>query len=90
MQTVTLQIKENRLEQFLKIIDGLKQDIVEECIVSTDEEYYNLLQFYKDKEMLSSRLADIQAGKAMLLDSEQYKEKMDKYKILLDQKHAGC
>ncbi len=81
MQTVTLQIREDRLEQFLKIIDGLKKDMVEHCIVSTDEEvdYLNSAQFHKDKKMLNARLEDIQNTKATLISQKQYKEKMDEF-----------
>ncbi len=92
MQTVTLQIKEDRLEQFLKIVDGLKKDMVEHCMVSIDEdaEYLNSAQFKKDKEMLNSRLEDIHNGKATLLTEEQYKDKMDKFTANLEQKYADC
>ncbi len=92
MQTVTLQIKEDRLEQFLKIVDGLKKDMIEHCVVSTDEdaEYLNSEQFKKDKEMLNSRLEDIHNGKAILLTEEQYRDKMDKFTAHLEQKYADC
>ena len=92
MQTVTLQIKEDRLEQFLKIVDGLKKDMVEHCVISTDEdtEYLNSEQFKKDKEMLNSRLEDIHNGKATLLTEEQYKDKMNKFTASLEQKYADC
>ena len=90
MQTVTLHIKKDRIDQFLKIIDGLKKDMVEECIVSTDEDvaYLRSTKFQQDKTMLNSRLEDIHNGKATLLTQEQYRNKMDTFMENLEQKYA--
>jgi len=90
MQTVTLQVREDRIEQFLTIIDGLKKDMVEHCEVSPYKEgvYESSKQFEKDKKMFNARLEDIHHNKATLLTKEKYKEKMDKFTASLEQKYA--
>ena len=90
MQTVTLQIREERLEQFLKIIDALKEDMVEEYLLLPKDEtaYLTSVQFQKDRERLQARLEDISSGKATLLTEDLYREKMDGFISDLKRKYA--
>ena len=90
MLTVTLQVREDRLEQFLKIIDALKEDMVEEYILLSqdDAEYLTSAQFQKDRKRLHARLEDINAGKATLLTEDVYREKMEGFISDLKQKYA--
>ncbi len=90
MQTVTLQVREDRLEQFLKIIDGLKDDMVEEYVLlpKNEAEYLSFAQFQEDRKQLHARLEDIISGKATLLTEDVYREKMDGFISDLKQKYA--
>ena len=90
MQTVTLQIREERLEQFLKIIEGLRNDIVEtyEVIDHPDEDYLMSENFRKDKKMFHQRLEDIRQKEATLLREEAYREKMADFVSDLKKRYA--
>ncbi len=90
MQTVTLRIREERLEQFLKIIDALKEDMVEEYLLlpKDEAEYLTSAQFQKDREQLHARLEEISSGKATLLTEDVYREKMNGFISDLKQRYA--
>ena len=90
MQTVTLQVREDRLEQFLKIIDALKEDMVEAYVLlpKDEAEYLTSAQFQKDRKRLHARLEEINSGKATLLTEDVYRKKMDGFISDLKQKYA--
>jgi len=89
MQTVTLQIREERIEEFLKIIEGLRTDMVEAYeIIDHQDDYLTSEQFHKDKKMFHRRLQDIQQQRATLLTEEDYREKMADFVADLKKRYA--
>ena len=79
MHTVTLQIKENKLEEFLIILNNLKEDLIEKFTITNKEEekYLKSEQFLKDKKKLQERLKKIEEGKAVLYTQEEFERKIN-------------
>ena len=70
MQTIQFDIENNKIDTFLTLIENLKEGMIQNLKVSsndtTDKEFQSYMkttQFQKDKEMLQERFADIQSGK---------------------------
>ncbi len=90
MRTVTLQVRDDRLEQFLKIIEALKDDMVDAYALLPEEEaeYLFSAKFQQDRKLLHSRLEDIRTGRATLLTEDVYQEKMKEFTTELKQRYA--
>ncbi len=90
MQTVTLQVRDDRLEQFLKILEDLKNDMIESYALCPEDEttYLSSVKFQKDRKLLHNRLEDIRAGRAILLTEDRYQEKMREFTAELKQRYT--
>ena len=86
MQTIQLQIEDNKVDQFLNIIDNLKDGIVKNFTVSQDDtlnkstiKYMKTKQFKKNKKYFQKCLEDIESGKSKLVPFEFGLDELDSF-----------
>ncbi len=85
MQTLTINIQDNFMQDFLAIIEHygdkiqLKKDKNLEC-----DPY-----FYERKKQLQQDIDDIDSGKVKMLSQEQYDKEMNSFFTELKLKHAN-
>lgn len=84
MQTVHLQIEDNKLDTFLTILSSFKDDLVKSFTVSQDEKlddatikYLNAKQFEEDKAYFQKCLEDIENGESELISHDMVWEQID-------------
>jgi len=91
MQTITLQIKDEKVDEFLVILNNLKEDLIDTFTLTNNEEkeYLKSEQFLKDKKKLEQTLKDIEDGKAVLYTQEEFYDKMNYFMDDLRSKYAN-
>ena len=91
MQTITLQIKDEKVDEFLVILNNLKDDLIDTFTLtnSDEKEYIKSEQFLKDKTKLEQTLQDIEDGKAILYTQEEFQNKMNYFINDLRNKYAN-
>jgi len=91
MQTITLQIKDEKVDEFLVILNNLKEDLIDTFTLTNNEEkeYLKSEQFLKDKKKLEQTLQDIEDGKAILYTQEEFQNKMNYFMNDLRNKYAN-
>ncbi len=74
MQTIQLEIEDNKVDVFLNIIQNLKDGIVKNFTIKNNDildddtiEYIKTEQFQKDKQYFHKCLEDIESGKSKLI-----------------------
>ena len=91
MQTIHLEVNENKLQTVLTLLENLKDGIIENITIESDkdlQEYQNSKQFEEDKASFQKCLADIESGKTKTLSQEEYEVRMNDFTSALRQKHA--
>ncbi|MFK5975265.1 MAG: hypothetical protein QM493_02045 [Sulfurovum sp.] len=73
MQTLTVQVQDNFVQDFLTIIDHYKDKIQLKKDKNLEYDPY----FYERKKQLQKDIEDIDNGKAEILSSEQFDIEMD-------------
>ena len=74
MQTIHIQVEDNKLNTFLTLIDNLKDGIVKNVSIQTSElenDYITSEQFQKDKEYFQQCLTDIENGKTQTISHDE-------------------
>jgi len=91
MQTITLQIKDEKVDEFLVILNNLKDDLIDTFTLTNNDEkeYLKSEQFLKDKKKLEQTLQDIEDGKAILYTQEEFQNKMNYFINDLRNKYAN-
>ena len=86
MQTIQFNIDDNRLDTFLTLIENLKDGMIKNLTVSSDNHldedtlaYMKTSQFQKDKVMLQQRLADIESGKTTCIPWDEGFDELDSF-----------
>ena len=86
MQTIQFDIEDSKLNTFLTLIENLKDGIIQNLTVSSDNKldedtiaYMKTPQFQKDKAMLQQRLADIESGKTTCVPWDEGFDELDTF-----------
>jgi len=86
MQTIQFNIEDNKLDTFLTLIENLKDGMIKNLTVSSDNHldedtlaYMKTSQFQKDKAMLQQRLADIESGKTTCIPWNEGFDELDAF-----------
>ncbi len=86
MQTIQLDIEDNKVETFLTLIENLKEGMIHNLTISKKspvdaqmQSYLDSLQFQKDKTMLQQRVADIVSGKTICRPWEEGFDELDTF-----------
>lgn len=83
MQTIQLQIDDNKLDTVLNLIENLKDGIVKNITIKSDgldaetKAYLETEQFQKDKAYFQECYDDIKSGKTKCLSHDEVWEKID-------------
>ncbi len=86
MQTIQVQVEDNKVDIFLNLVKNLKDGIVKNLTIKTDDiidkntaEYMKTKQFKKDKKYFQRCLDDIDSGETKLLSHNEVWEQIDKH-----------
>ena len=86
MQTIQFDIEDSKLNTFLTLIENLKDGMIQNLTVSSDNKldeetiaYMKTTQFQKDNEMLQQRLADIESGKTTCVPWDEGFDELDTF-----------
>jgi hypothetical protein len=85
MQTLTVNIQDNFLQDFLAIIDHYSDKIQLKKDKNLEYDPY----FYERKEQLQQDIIDIDNGEIEMLSQEQYDKEIDSFFIDLKSKYAN-
>ncbi len=88
MQTMILEIPDNKIDIMLNIVKSLKDDIVNKFEVK-DTNLVNDSYFYERKEHVSQTIDDIESGKIKMHASEEFEDEMDLFVADLTKKYAN-
>jgi len=95
MQTIKLQIEDNKLDTFLIVLNSLKEGIVKSCTINNEDKldpqtlsYIKTEQFQKDKVYFQECLDDIDSGKSKSLNEDEYEANMSDFVNNLKSKYA--
>ena len=99
MQTIHLQVEDNKLEAVLKMLSNFKEDLVkslkvvpqvsDEKLDEQTQKYLKSEQFLKDKAYFQKCLEDIESGESELISHEDYIIEMGKFTENLKLKYAN-
>jgi hypothetical protein len=84
MQTLTLNIQDNFVQDFLTIIEHYKDKVQ----LQKDENLVNDPYFYERQKQLKQDIDDIDSGKITMLSQEQYNTEMNDFFTQLKSEHA--
>jgi hypothetical protein len=84
MQTLTLNIQDNFVQNFLTIIEHYKDKVQ----LQKDENLVNDPYFYERQKQLKQDIDDIDSGKITMLSQEQYNTEMNDFFTQLKSEHA--
>jgi len=85
MQTIQLQVEDNKLHTFMTVIENLKDGIVKNIKIESSEldedtkAYMQTEQFQNDKEYFQNTLADIESGKTECLTHDEVWEQIENH-----------
>jgi len=85
MQTLTVNIQDNFLQDFLAIIDHYSDKIQLKKDKNLEYDPY----FYERKKQLQQDIIDIDNGEIEMLSQEQYDKEIDSFFIELKSKYAN-
>ena len=75
MQTLTIEVKDNFMTEFMKIIDNAKDNI----IVKKDKNLEHDSYFYERKKQLQKDIDDIDNNKIKMINNEDFWEEIDSF-----------
>ena len=75
MQTLTIEVKDDFMTEFMKIIDTLKDNV----IIKEDENLELDPYFYERQKKLQKIRDDIKSEKVQMIDDEEFWEDIDAY-----------
>ena len=86
MQTIQVDIEDNKVDAFLTLIDNLKEGMVQNLrVLGNDsigtelQDYMESTKFQTDKTILQERLADIKSGKTTCVPLEEGLSDLDRF-----------
>ena len=85
MQTLTINIQDNFMQDFLAIIEHYGDKIQ----IKKDKNLEYDPYFYERKKQLQQDINDIDSGKIEMLSQEEYDEEMNNFFIELKSKYAN-
>jgi len=85
MQTLTIEVKDDFMAEFMKIIDNAKDNI----IIKKDENLEIDPYFYERQKKLQQIRDDIKSGKSKTTSFEDFELEMDKFEKELEVKYAS-
>ncbi len=85
MQTLTIEVKDDFMIEFMKIIDTVKDNV----IVKKDKNLEYDPYFYERQKKLQKIRDDIKSGKAQMLTQEQYDTEMEQFFDKLEKQYAN-
>jgi len=85
MKTLTIEVKDDFMAEFMKIIDDLKDNV----IIKKDKNLELDPYFYERQKELQKIRDDIKSGKAEMLTQEQYDTEMEQFFEKLEKQYAN-
>lgn len=85
MQTLTIEVKDDFMIEFMKIVDNAKDNI----IVKKDKNLEFDPHFYERQKKLQKIRDDIKSGKSKTTSFEDFELEMDKFEKELEVKYAS-
>lgn len=85
MQTLTINVQDNFMQDFLAIIEHYSDKIQLKKDKNLEYDPY----FYERKKQLQQDISDIDSGKIEMLSQEQYDKEMNSFFIELESKYAN-
>ena len=85
MQTLTIEVKDDFMTEFMKIIDTVKDNV----IVKKDKNLELDPYFYERQKKLQKIRDDIKSGKTKMLSQKQYDEEMEDFFEKLEKEYAN-
>ena len=85
MQTLTIEVKDDFMTEFMKMIDNAKDKIV----IKKDKNLELDPYFYERKKELQKIRDDIKSGKTQMLSQKQYDDEMEAFFEKLEKEHAN-
>jgi len=85
MQTLTVNIEDGFIQDFLSIVEHYKGKIEIQKDKNLEYDPY----FYERKQQLQQDISDIDSGKVKMLSQEQYNEEMNSFLTELESKYAN-
>lgn len=85
MQTLTINIQDNFIQDFLSIVEHYKGKIQIQKDTNLEYDPY----FYERKKQLQQDIDDIESGKIEMLSQEQYDDEMNSFFTELKSKYAN-
>jgi len=85
MQTLTINIQDGFIEDFLSIVEHYKGKIQIQKDKNLEYDPY----FYERKQQLQQDVSDIESGKIAMLSQEQYHKEMNDFFKKLKSKYAN-
>ncbi len=85
MQTLTIEVKDDFMIEFMKMIDTVKDNV----IVKKDKNLEYDPYFYERQKKLQKIRDDIKSGKAQMLTQEQYDTEMEQFFDKLEKQYAN-
>ena len=85
MQTLTIQVKDDFMIEFMKIIDTVKDNVVIQKDKNLEYDPY----FYERQKKLQQIRDDIKSGKTEMLTQKQYDKEMEQFFEKLESQYAN-
>jgi len=85
MQTLTIEVKDDFMTEFMKFIDTVKDNVVVQKDKNLELDPY----FYERQKKLQQIRDDIKSGKTKMLSQKQYDDEMEKFFEKLEKEHAN-
>ncbi len=85
MQTLTIQVKDDFMAEFMKMIDTVKDNVVIQKDKNLEYDPY----FYERQKELQQIIDDIKSGKTEMLTQKQYDKEMEQFFEKLENKYAN-
>ncbi len=85
MQTLTIQVKDDFMTEFMKMIDTVKDNVV----IQKDENLEYDPYFYERQKKLQQIRDDIKSGKTEMLTQKQYDKEIEQFFEKLESQYAN-
>ena len=84
MQTIQLQVKDGYMQNVLKMLESVKDIMIEKIEIQKDQNLELDPYFYERRDELHQLREDIQNGKMKMIDENEWEKEMQKLDEELD------
>ena len=89
MQTIQLQVKDSYTQNVLRMLESVKDIMIEKIEVQKDQNLEIDPYFYERREELHQLREDIRNGKMKMIDEDEWEKEMQKLDEKLDALYAN-